>query len=235
MPTTRTPRRVLSDSPSAAPTSRATALRIDPGLFLNHLFQFTAARLIIRGSGISLFRRTQFGLFYPSESLVGNSRHDPVSGLTLDPALIRRIYYLCEGGSPGAFEFEFAGIGFSLSLIPEKDKGNDEVVAALLSTFGAGSVESGRILAGGACDWLDEGFSSHGEQWSNTITFDRGSREVDIRIDSGPLAINCRMQPVFTDRDHSIIRLSDAEANTVLHFDSLSTDFSTLTLPFSRF
>lgn len=234
MPTTRTLRRILSAAPSA-PTSRATALRIDPGLFLNHLFQFTAARLIVRGAGVSLFRRTQFGVFHPFESAGGKRRHDPVSGLTLAPALIRRICYLREGGSPGAFELEFAGIGFSLALIPEKDRGNDEVVAALLSTFGTGPVAPETLFTGGASDWLDEGFSSHGEQWCNHLAFDRGNREVDIRIHSGPLAINCRMQPVFTDRDRSIIRLSDAEANTVLHFDSSSADFSTLTLPFSRF
>jgi len=235
MPTTRTLRRILSDSPSAAPTSRATLLRIDPGLFLNHLFQFTAARLIIRGGGASLFRRTQFGVFHPFESPGGTRRHDPVSGLTLDPALIRRIYYLCESGSPGAFELEFAGIGFSLALIPERNRGNDEVLAALLSTFGAGPVAPETILARGASDWLDEGFSSHGEQWCNRLTFDRESREIDIRIHSGPLAIACRMHPLLADRDRSIIRLSDAEANTVLHFDSSSADFSTLTLPFSRF
>jgi hypothetical protein len=232
MPTTRTPRRVLPAP--AAPASRATLLKIDPTLFLNHLFQFTAARLIVRGRGISLFRRTQFGVFHPLESPDGNSRHDPVSGLTLDPALVRRIYYLSGGDSRGAFELEFAGIGFSLGLIPERDPANDEVVATLLSAFGAGPVAPGRIFAKGASDWLDEGFSSHGEQWANAIAFDRESREVDINIHSPTLAIRCRMQPVFADRDRSIIRLSDAEANTVLHFDSRSTTCSTLTLPFFR-
>jgi len=233
MPTTRTLRSVTPASP--AKTSFATALRIDPGLFLNHLFQFTSVRLVVRGGGVSLFRKTQFGVFHPLESPETDSRHDPVSGLTLEPAHIRRV--CCLGGSdrPRTFEIEFAGIGFSLALIPEKDRGNDEVVAALLSTFGAGPVAPETLFTGGASDWLDEGFSSHGEQWCNHLAFDRGNREVDIRIHSGPLAINCRMQPVFTDRDRSIIRLSDAEANTVLHFDSSSTDFSTLTLPFSRF
>lgn len=231
MPTTRTPRRVLP----SAPTSRATALRIDPGLFLNHLFQFTAARIIVRGGGVSLFRRTQFGVFQPLESPGGTRRHDPVSGLTLDPARIRRICHLCGAGSPEAFELEFTGIGFSLALIPEKNGGNDEVVAALLFAFGAGPVAPDTILAGGACDWLDEGFSSHGEQWCNRLTFDRERSEVDIRIDSGQLAIACRMHPVLADRDRSIVRLSDAGANTVLHFDSCGSDFSRLTLPFPCF
>lgn len=224
MPTTRTLRSVIPASP--AKTSFATTLRIDPGLFLNHLFQFTSVRLVVRGGGFSLFRKTQFGVFHPLESPETDSRHDPVSGLTLEPSLIRRV--CCLGGSdlPRTFEIEFAGIGFSLAIIPEKNRVNDEVTNALLSTFSAGSVALETIRGKGASDWLDEGFSSHGNYWRNRLAFDRESRELDIRIRSGPLAISCRMHPVLADRDRHIIRLSDTAANTVLHFDSRTSDLT---------
>ncbi len=233
MPTTRTRRPITSVT--SARNAFATALRIEPVPFLNHLFQFTTVRLIVRGGGVSLYRRTQFGVFHPLELHAEGTRHDPVSGLALDPALILRICYLPCGDQAGTFELEFAGIGFSLALSPEKDPGNHEVIAALLSTCRGRPVPLDSIRGKGACDWLDEGFSSHGERWRNNIAFDRVSREIDIRIESSPLSIHCRMHPVLADRDDGIIRLSDAEAATVLRFDARTTNLSTRPLPFFQF
>lgn len=230
MPPTCTPHHAPINS--GASTLSATLLRIDAVSFLSHLSLFSAVSLIVRGEGVSLFRRTQFGDFHPLGFLGESSRHDLMSGLTLDASLVRRICYLSGGVSPGAFELEFEGIGFSLALLPKISPGNHDIIASLLVSFGTDQVTPESIRRRGASDWLDEGFTSHGKQWRNRIGFDRERRMVDVLIQSGPLAIGCRMSPVVADRDRNIIRLSDTAGNTVLHFDSRTTAFSTPDLPF---
>lgn len=199
----------------------AIELEMDPAIFFNSLFQLTAARIVVRGGDISVFRRIQFGVFLESCSNSDSRIHDPVSGLSVDTGMIRRICFLPEAASPASFELEFAGLGFSLAIFPEIDPLSEDFIKVLVARFGVGTVSLANLRGKGATDWLDEGFAAHGGHWTSDLAYDHRCGELEIGVHSRSLGISCRMKPILYDRDSDIVRLSDSGASTVVHFNSI--------------
>ncbi|MEX2579831.1 MAG: hypothetical protein WD342_12305 [Verrucomicrobiales bacterium] len=198
----------------------AMVLKIGSKTFLDQLRHYSDVRLVVRAGGVTLFRRTRFGIFRVPDAEASDTLHDPRTGLRILPRHIRRICHLAGGSIPPCFEIEFAGIGFSVAIFPGNGSGDRRCTARLLSPCDGHSVPLAALRSRGAGAWLDEGLFSHGNHWRNQIQL-VGSQGGNVRLGlcSPALEVACRMKLSSVDHDGSVWRLSDSSAGTVVHLD----------------
>ncbi len=170
--------------------------------------------MVVRGGGITLFRKATFGGFFRNPDGAGLPLHDEASGLSVDPSGLRRICLLQGSGLPPSFELECDDSGFALAVWP--DLADLAAVRRLASESSARPLPYEAVRRQGAAAWLDEiGPETRG--WHHRLVFDREAETVSVAIRSASLAIGARFRPAFVDRDGSALRLSDAPGRHVLH------------------
>lgn len=205
-------------------------VRLDPAALPDLLFQIGGGDLVIRGGGVSLFRRVEFDHFRARNGM----RHDRVSGMGLQPELIRQAVLVPAGISPLRIEVEFQDTGNSLTFYPAVATASSASLQLL-----AQALDPSECAVTYPEGWLGDGLQGHEQQWANQISLRENRFQTGVKLNVKMRSRGCVMAFEFdtswVDREGQLFRLSEPEGNTVVHFDqnsrSLEVEGSALLSP----
>ncbi|MEM1296097.1 MAG: hypothetical protein AAGH89_12090 [Verrucomicrobiota bacterium] len=200
-------------------------LRNCPLAILNQLFHLDGVRMTVRGSGLSLTKYTEFGVFFQVQDGDRLRWSDPVSGLTIDPGALRSIYAIpiCDT-LPPALEFEFVGERLALSIQPNVRVPESNTLDRIIEAFAAKPTSTQRLLEHGAGAWLDEW--SEGRNSISDKTDQESIRKalhetgvLRVLMDLPGLTADAVIRPDWFDANGSILKIANVQDGSVVFAD----------------
>jgi len=203
-----------------------SGLRLSPTwpAFLNQLFHLDGVRLIVRGEGLSIARRTGFGIFLDRSWSGRRWLYDPVSGVMLDPEQIRAIDTTwLSPKEPLTFEIKFSRSSLGISMQMDSGLEDGSAFRRIVAMFGREPVPAETLRQEGAGAWLDPWVNrrrSLGEETRQDLrrAVSAGAR-CEARVAADGFLVTCASRPSFLDFDGSIARLADPGADSVVLAD----------------
>lgn len=201
-------------------------VRLDPNTLPDLLFQLGEGDLVFRGGGVSLFRRVAFDHFRAKEGM----RFDRISGVSLQPDLIRQVVLVPEGISPLRIEVEFSDTGNSFTFYPAV-AADSPMRMRLLEEV----IDDSELSISHPEDWLGDGIRGGEGYWKNRLVV-RESRflsglRVQLNMRSGSCAMAFELHVTWIDLEERLYRLSGPEGIAVVHFDATSSSLEVDGLP----
>ncbi len=191
---------------------------------LDQLFHLGGVRVTVRGQGMTLLRRTEFGGF--GRPVGGGWMYDAASGIAVDASLWIGAFAVPAGaGRLPALGFGTWGREIALLVELDGESGNGGGLVRMLGAFGGEGMEVGGMVGRGAGAWLDEwedrdagwGGGRGGERLAGELA---GAEEVDVVVEMEGLLAGCRFRPQLVDRDGSVVKVASRGAKEVLCIDA---------------